>query len=331
MKKKGFTPKYQGTALLSALVVVSILTVLLTKLLSQQAYLIRQVEATHGTYQSNLLLDGGIDWAKVILRGDPSHIDHQDENWAVPIRRVPVESGNASGHLSGQMIDAQSRFNVNNLLPAFVPNLPASKAIPINIQQLNIFKRLLITYKLPPEWADKVAKRLQESRPPAREKVDYTEEEITSVLLPLSHIDELFDLLQANPEQQERLKQCCIVLPKLIAQSTTTTNINTVDEKLLSAILNQPQVAKDIIESRQRAWFNSTSDVMTRLQSYRYNMQDLDQQTLSVNSQFFVLQGELEGQNAQGERMRYVSIEALLYRDTNKRQTATIWKRFSGE
>jgi general secretion pathway protein K len=339
-----------GAALISALVLVGIVTLLLAKLLSQQSYLVRQTQAQHTLFQSGLLLDGGIDWARLILRSDNNGVDHLEENWSVPIRRVPVESGESSGWLSGQLVDAQSKFNVNNLLRPLNLNASqntntnastaaATKKIElIDTQQLAILTRLLRELKLPETWAEQIATRLKQTRAldATQSSQDLSDADLNQVSLPLTHPDELIALLKPDETQQQLIEDYLIVLPVgsifSDGQNISKINANTADAVLMGAALNNNTIAKQLVASRKSGYLNSESDLVARLNSYQYKTSDnpdFDAARFGVQTRFFLLQGELEGKMSLVERTRWISIEALLYR--NNGQANVIWKRLGSD
>lgn len=121
----------QGAALLSAMVVVALVATLASAALWQQW---RQVEieaAERGRSQTQWMMTGALDWARLILRedgqsGSDKNVDHLGEPWALPVQESKLSAflaqdqqwheGDAKVYLSGQITDAQSRMNVMNLI-----------------------------------------------------------------------------------------------------------------------------------------------------------------------------------------------------------------------
>jgi len=89
-----------------------------------------QVEvAERGQVQAQWILNGALDWARLILREDgrTSNVDHLGEPWAVPLAESRLSTflaadRNAStddapdAFLSGTIRDAQARYNLRNLV-----------------------------------------------------------------------------------------------------------------------------------------------------------------------------------------------------------------------
>jgi type II secretory pathway component PulK len=260
-----------------------------------------------------------------------------------------VESGESSGWLSGQLVDAQSKFNVNNLLRPLNPNTnpntntnasaAATKKIElIDPQQLAILTRLLRALKLPETWANQIATRLKQTRAldATQSSQDLSEADLNQVRLPLTHLDELIALLKPDETQRQLIEDYLIVLPGSSTfsdgQDISKINANTADEVLMGAALNNNAVAKQLVASRKSGYLNSESDFVARLNSYQYKTSDnpdFDAARFGVQTRFFLLQGELEGKMSLVERTRWISIEALLYR--NNGQANIIWKRLGSD
>lgn len=127
-----------GAALLAALLTVALVTTLAAGALWQQWRLTEVESLTRERSQAQWLLTGALDWARVILREDAraasngENTDHLAEPWAVPLQEarlsdflaaMPGTDLSAASDslaervlLSGRIIDAQSRFNLANLI-----------------------------------------------------------------------------------------------------------------------------------------------------------------------------------------------------------------------
>ena len=121
----------RGAALLLAMLTVALVATLASAALWQQW---RQVEieiAERGRSQTNWMMTGALDWARLILREDAASaqgagVDHWGEPWALPVQESKLSTflsqdqqwreGDAEVFLSGQITDAQSRMNVMNLI-----------------------------------------------------------------------------------------------------------------------------------------------------------------------------------------------------------------------
>lgn len=117
-----------GAALISAMLVVTLVATLASAALWLQW---RQVEleiAERGRTQSLWLMTGAMDWTRLILSEDASsaqNADHLGEPWAMPVQESKLSTflsqdqqwreGDPEVFLSGQILDAQSRLNLMSL------------------------------------------------------------------------------------------------------------------------------------------------------------------------------------------------------------------------
>lgn len=119
----------RGTALLSAMITVTLVATLAAAALWQQWRGVEVEAAERARLQSSWLLNGALDWGRLILRIDDSfNVDHLAEPWAVPLAEARLSTFLAAGEadtetdrdafLSGGIQDLQARLNVANLLQA---------------------------------------------------------------------------------------------------------------------------------------------------------------------------------------------------------------------
>ena len=117
----------RGAALLSAMITVALVATLAAAALWQQWRGVEVEAAERGRTQSSWLLNGALDWGRLILRIDESFgVDHLAEPWAVPLAEARLSTFLAANEantetdrdafLSGGIADLQSRLNVTNLL-----------------------------------------------------------------------------------------------------------------------------------------------------------------------------------------------------------------------
>ncbi len=112
-----FACPHRGAALIVAMLIAALAAaVAVTLIVSEQRWL-AGVEAQRDHAQAQALADAGVQWARHILFQDARRggdIDHLKESWAYPLPPTPIENGS----IEGRIVDLQSRFNLNNLLPA---------------------------------------------------------------------------------------------------------------------------------------------------------------------------------------------------------------------
>jgi general secretion pathway protein K len=135
--------RQRGVALITALLVVSLVTVIAVAMATRQHIDVRLTgNLLHGE-QAYAYALAAESWARVILRRDASKSDHDslDEDWATALPPISVEGGQVSGKIE----DLQGRFNINNLI---MPDGKVSEA------DVAYFRRLLEILKLEPTLTD---------------------------------------------------------------------------------------------------------------------------------------------------------------------------------
>jgi len=114
----------RGAAIILAMLLAALAATIAATLLWQQQRWISDHEHRRDQVQAQALAMAGVQWARQIIYdnapgGAPVHLG---QPWALRLPAIPLENGSISGYL----IDAQSRINVNNL--AIVANRPATRA-----------------------------------------------------------------------------------------------------------------------------------------------------------------------------------------------------------
>lgn len=133
----------RGVALIIALVVVALATVMATRIGAQSALDQRRAATLLAQEQAFQVALGAETWAIEVLRSDFEHNNRQvtlDQPWATPLPSLPIDGGS----LSAQLEDMSGRFNVNNLV-----NTDGTK----NLFAFAWFQRILAQLQLEPKWA----------------------------------------------------------------------------------------------------------------------------------------------------------------------------------
>lgn len=134
--------KQRGVALITALVLVAIATVLAVRIGTRAALDMRRTAGLVALDQGWQVALGAEAWAAEILRDDreDSQTDDLSEPWAQPLPPLPVDGG----ELRGALEDMQGRFNLNNLIDA------QGNA---NEPSILRFQQLLLNVGADPRWA----------------------------------------------------------------------------------------------------------------------------------------------------------------------------------
>lgn len=135
--------RQRGVALITALLVVSLVTVIAVAMATRQHIDVRLTgNLVHGE-QAYAYALAAESWARVILRRDDNQSDHDslDEDWATALPPIAVEGGQVSGKIE----DLQGRFNINNLI---------KQDGKVSEADVAYFRRLLEILKLEPALTD---------------------------------------------------------------------------------------------------------------------------------------------------------------------------------
>lgn len=124
----------------AALITVMIMTVVIVSILATLFYkhgvsVARATKIIHSEQAAMLALSGE-NWALEALSFDDESVDHLYESWAVGLPLLPIESGS----LRGELIDLQSRLNINQF-QSYASRFP--NVINSNLNSLyRVFQRL---------------------------------------------------------------------------------------------------------------------------------------------------------------------------------------------
>ena len=160
--------RQRGAAILLAMVIVVLVTTLAAAMVWQQWRAVQVEAAERSRAQSRWILVGALDWARLILREDARNggADHLGEVWAAPLAEARLstflatdKSNDEDGpeaFLSGSITDAQSRYNLSNLV----------KGGRIDPAELAVLKQLFENINVSSEVANTISKTLLSSAPP---------------------------------------------------------------------------------------------------------------------------------------------------------------------
>jgi general secretion pathway protein K len=139
--------RQRGIALITVILIVALATTVASFVAWRQQVWTRQVENLRDAAQAAAVARAGVDWAGAILREDrrKNQSDHLNEAWAQQVA-LPVERG----RVAGGILDAQARFNLNNL----VRNGQSS------LTDIAAFQRLLTTLEFSADAANRLTEAL---------------------------------------------------------------------------------------------------------------------------------------------------------------------------
>jgi general secretion pathway protein K len=289
----------RGAAVVMAMLVVALAVTLVSGVFQRQSIMARQIENDAAFAQAQRLMDGAVDWVRVILREDArtSNVDHGGEAWAVSLEQTRLD--NDSGEpawVAGGIEDVQARFNLRNLSGP-------EGLVPIEVAVLGRLLALVgAQASLAPVLAARIDRALtQRDAPPGKPKVSPAT---------LDEID--FD----DPREREALE---LLRPFVtLLPVPTPVNANTASAEVLAARYSNLSLAdaRRLVESRGRAYFLDLQDMAGRLPG----------QTLTggvgqvvVATQYFQLRGAVE------YRRTHLHSLVLLKREANR--VEVVWKR----
>lgn len=231
------TIRARGVALITALVVVAVATTLAAGVMLGVQIWLRQAQNVRDRAQAVAVEHGAINWAMVVIQRDPNAVDHLGEEWATELPPFAVEGGLAQFVL----VDAQARFNVNNLWRQNAPS-QADIAVFQRLHQALGINAELATLLV--DWIDPDG----QPRPGGADDTDYLAQQPSyrAANQPISSIEELRLIRGFDAETLTTLAPYLTALP-----TPTEINANTAPALILSAVFNIPLTdAEKIAETR---------------------------------------------------------------------------------
>jgi general secretion pathway protein K len=270
--------RQRGAALLTAMIIVTLVVTLAASMVWQQWRAVQVEAAERSRMQSAWILTGALDWARLILREDArsNRPTALTEPWATPLAEarlstfLAVDKSNADdapdAFLSGAITDAQSRFNLTSLVDQGKLSPDAVAA----------FERLCQTVGISADAALRIIEGMRDSALAAG---------ATSAPLRPRSVSQL-SWLGVDEETVQRLAPYVIVLP-----SRTTVNVNTASREVLSAMIKGMDLAtaERLVQVRQRDPFKTVAAVEAQVPA----LAPLNTQLVSTNSSFFEVRGRL--------------------------------------
>jgi general secretion pathway protein K len=158
--------RQRGVAVITALLLTTLAISIVASLFWQQQVQVRSMENQRLHLQTRWILRGALDWSTLVLRQDAytNRYTALNQVWATPlaetrldqyIERERVEGEVFDASLSGNIVDATSRYNLANL----------ENGNRIDKAQLEIFQRLLTNLQINPALAKPAANLIAASQP----------------------------------------------------------------------------------------------------------------------------------------------------------------------
>lgn len=286
-----------------AMLTVTLVATFAAASLWQQWRSVEVETAERSRVQSSWVLTGALDWARLILREDArstssGSVDHLGEPWAVPLQESRLSTFLAADRnntadaaddidafLSGQIIDLQSRLNVNNLVDG----------VKISEVAFNAFTRLFEQLNLPVQELSVTAENLRlaalatagatSSTGTATATNTAASSNSASPLVPQRA--EQLGWLGLSPATVAMLQPYVTVLP-----TRTAVNLNTASLEVLQASIAGigRSDAQRLVTARARNPFRAIADAKALLGQDTVQLNDTEN---SVTTRFFEVQGRL--------------------------------------
>jgi general secretion pathway protein K len=322
--------KQSGVAVVTALLLTTLAITIVASLFWQQQVQVRSIENQRFQLQKKWVLRGALDWASLILREDArtsNELDHLGEPWAVSLGdtrldqyvengKSEVEDSDAS--LSGQISDAQAKFNLTNLATDGV----------VDEHEVLAFAKLLSNLRMDSSLASAVAlqvgrtqeKVIKPEKPtdagvgastgpanPTSAPASSTSESTTKSsaagtdssvsvsitvnsevqFLKFSQVEDLLAVPGFSPEMIQRLKSYVTVLPV-----RTPVNVNTTTAEVLSARLENVSMtdAALMIAARDRSFFRDFAGFKL---NFPDKLNDAASKNVSFSTHYFMVNGKV--------------------------------------
>ncbi|MEX0731407.1 MAG: type II secretion system minor pseudopilin GspK [Aquisalimonadaceae bacterium] len=276
--------RQRGVALITAMLVVAIATIMAVQLMGRQLYDIRRTQNILERDQSYSYALAAEAWAREILiatrRDEDDAVDHLNEPWAQPITPPAFEGV----ELAIQLEDLQGRLNINNLITLEGQDNEAEMA---RFQRL--LEHLQMDGSLLPAVMDWLDLDVEERFPGGAEDDFYTrlETPYRPANQPMASISELRLIRDVDDQAYRQLAPVLTALPAF-----TPINVNTASARALRTIadgLSEAEV-QALIEAVPDEGYASVEEF---LQAGVLAGREVPEQGLSVGSNWFLLRVEV--------------------------------------
>ena len=298
-----------GAALLAAMLTVTLVATLAAAALWQQWRSVEVETSERARVQAAWILVGALDWSRLILSEDgrSGGPDHLAEPWGVPLQEARLSTFLAAGDgdgvqdnttdtrdafLSGQIVDAQSRLNVMNLVDGDKVSATA----------LVRFGRLFELLGLPRAQASVLANQML--------RATSTSADDSAPLMPY-RVDDLVWLGLPAP-------MVAVLAPYItVLPISTPVNLNTASAEVLyaSGAADDLAAAQTLVAARQNTHFKNAKDALKLVSDGSDNPNIND---FAIASRYFEVRGRL--------RLEQTIVEerSLVQRDGNT--VKTLWR-----
>ena len=322
----------RGAALISAMLVVTLVATLASVALWQQWRHVEVESAERHRVQSSWLLNGALDWSRLILREDAvsgmsggagsggGNADHLAEPWALPLKEAKLSTflaqdqqlreGDPEVFLSGQITDAQSRINLTNWFEVSDGKVSAKMNEPMQLALVRLFNVL----DLPRAELESLATAWRAAAQSARLSNPALGQPSQGMASGASLLPQQITQLQwlgLSADTVQRLSPHVTILPEV-----TPVNLNTASAEVIYATVPGLDLAaaQQFVQQRTRAHFSNLTDASKALGG-----KTLEARWHTVGTRFFEVWGRLRMEDRTQEET------ALILRDTGN--VTFVWRQ----
>ncbi|MEO5689021.1 MAG: type II secretion system minor pseudopilin GspK [Burkholderiaceae bacterium] len=266
LKRRG---RQAGAAILLALLIMTLVATLAASMVWLQWRGIEVEAAERARAQAEWLLNASLDWGNLILKTSIRNTHTEDDlgqPWATPLAETKLssflsadgnhsEDGGPEAYLSGQITDAEGKYNLYNII------LDPSKG-----EEINRLKIICSAIGVPVDTATAIGSGLRGSHD-AQQNISQGVQPTTAVLMPV----QIGDLAWygIDPKVLKLLEPFVQLLPPAAGQqqAMTTINVNTAPAEVLMAaipVISRAQ-AQQLILARQTNPFADLNKVWQAL------------------------------------------------------------------
>jgi general secretion pathway protein K len=257
-------PRQRGAALLLALVILTLVSTVTAGMVWQQTRAVDTESAERARAQAGWILNGALDWARLILREDQRSARQRgnaytslDDAWSKPLEEARLSSflaadkdNNADSgieaFISGAIVDNQARLNIRGLVD------PAGKVVK---QQVDALQRVASLAGAPSDTATRIAQAFSAVTTPP------TEPDARGTPLRPETLEDLA-WLGIEPATLARLADWVTLLPVI-----TSVNANTAPREVLMGAIDGLDLgsAERLVQARGRKPFANLDAVQALL------------------------------------------------------------------
>ena len=349
--------------MITALLLTTLAVTIVASLFWQQQVQVRSIENQRTQLQKQWILRGALDWATLILKssGDNSQTDTLSDPWAIPLQEVRlddfVENGKQDGEassavLSGNIVDAHSLFNLNNLIRGGSLSAPdvlaftkllESVRMPAAATLAQATAAYLVSARSVPVAPatggnPAVPANLQGDAPAGNPVGDKAAtptptkgapvapgaaSDSSAKMMTLTQVNDLLAVDGFTLDALAKVRDFVTV----INGPGTNINVNTASATILSAVIPglSPGEAAALVAGRERSSFKDMADFQSHLPSTVTNPNGVGATPVSpgldVKSEHFLVNGKVKLNNA------VLEIQSLVERPTHGGPVKTVWTR----